>query len=86
MIKDINGVYLCKEYDDLPLTESNIETINKFLDYLEQFRFIRNGHEDVKVFSTDVEKTNAELSAQINCVKEKDISEFRDYSAKITVK
>jgi hypothetical protein len=54
---------LCREFEDLKLTENNIETINKFIDYLEQFRFIRNGHEDVKVFSTDVEKTNNELSS-----------------------
>lgn len=85
IIKDINNVYLCREYDDLDLTENNIETINKFIDYLEKFRFIRNGHEDVKVFSTDIEKTNAELSAQMACVKEKELPEFRDYSAKITV-
>lgn len=86
IIKDINNVYLCREYDDLDLTENNIETINKFIDYLEKFRFIRNGHEDVKVFSTDIEKTNAEISAQMACVKEKELPEFRDYSAKIIVK
>lgn len=86
IIKDINNVYLCRDYDDLDLTENNIETINKFIDYLEKFRFIRNGHEDVKVFSTDIEKTNAEISAQMACVKEKELPEFIDYSAKIIVK
>lgn len=86
IIKDINNVYLCREYDDLNLTENNIEIINKFIDYLEKFRFIRNGHEDVKVFSTDIEKTNAEISAQMACVKEKELPEFRDYTPKITVK
>lgn len=86
IIKDVNNVYLCRDYDDLDLTENNIETINKFIDYLEKFRFIRNGHEDVKVFSTDIEKTNAEISAQMACVKEKELPEFIDYSAKIIVK
>lgn len=86
IIKDVNNVYLCRDYDDLDLTENNIETINKFIDYLEKFRFIRNGHEDVKVFSTDIEKTNAEISAQMACVKEKELPEFLDYSAKIIVK
>jgi hypothetical protein len=62
-VKDRYNLYLCREFEDLKLTENNIETINKFIDYLEQFRFIRNGHEDVKVFSTDVEKTNNELSS-----------------------
>ena len=87
IIKDINNVYLCREYDDLDLTENNIKTINTFIDYLEKFRFIRNGHEDVKVFSTDIKKTNTEISAQLACVNEKEIKPeiFKDYSAKITV-
>ena len=73
---------------DLNLTENNIQTINKFIEYLEQFKFIRNGHEDVKVFSTDVQKTNNELSSQMACVKEKEVEKelFRDYTPKITVK
>ena len=87
IIKDRYHLYLCREYNDLKLTENNIETINKFIDYLEKFRFIRNGHEDVKVFSTDVQKTNNELSSQMACVKEKEIDKeiFRDYTPKIIV-
>lgn len=88
IIKDNYHLYLCKEYDDINLTENNIETINKFIDYLEKFRFIRNGHEDVKVFSADVQKTNNELSSEMSCVKEKEIQKemFRDYSHKIICK
>lgn len=87
IIKDRYNLYLCREFEDLKLTENNIETINKFIDYLEQFRFIRNGHEDVKVFSTDVQKTNNELSLQMACVKEKEVEKemFIDYTPKITV-
>ena len=87
IVKDRYNLYLCREFEDLKLTENNIETINKFIDYLEQFRFIRNGHEDVKVFSTDVEKTNNELSSQMACVKEKEVKKemFIDYTHKITV-
>lgn len=88
IIKDRHNLYLCNEFKDLNLTENNIQTINKFIEYLEQFKFIRNGHEDVKVFSTDVQKTNNELSSQMACVKEKEVEKelFRDYTPKITVK
>ncbi len=63
IIKDRYNLYLCREFEDLKLTENNIKSINTFIDYLEKFHFIRNGKQDVKVFSTDVEKTNNELSA-----------------------
>lgn len=88
IVKTRNNLYLCREFEDLKLTENNIETINKFIDYLEKFKFIRNGHEDVKVFSTDIQKTNSELSSEMACVKEKEIQKevFRDYTPKIICK
>lgn len=86
LIKDFSGVSACREFNDIKMTESLKSLLEKFFDYLEQFRFIRNGHDDVKVFSTDIEKTNADLSAEINCVKEKEVPQFIDYTPKIIVK
>lgn len=87
VIKDLTRkeIYVQQDIHELKMTESLKSSLEKFFDYLEQFKFIRNGHEDVKVFSTDVEKTNAELSAQISCVKEKEIQQFIDYTHKILV-
>lgn len=86
LIKDSHdNFYIFNDLIEQDISDSLKSLLEKFFEYLEKFRFIRNGHEDVKVFSTDVEKTNAELSAQINCVKEKEIQQFIDYTPKISV-
>ena len=84
LIKCQAGVYLCDGFTDIELTDQHKQLINKFFELLEQYRFIRNGHEDVKVFSTDVEKTNAQMQNSLNCIKDKQ-PDFVDYTPKISV-
>lgn len=60
----------CLENDKLEeveLKQKSLDKIVKFFKCLEEFKFIRNGNDDVKVFSTDIEKTNAQLSAELQC-------------------
>lgn len=60
----------CLENDKLEEVEfkqKNLDKIVKFFNCLEEFKFIRNGNDDVKVFSVDVGKSNAQLSAELEC-------------------
>ena len=60
----------CLENDKLEeveLKQKSLDKIVKFFKCLEEFKFIRNGNDDVKVFSTDIDKTNAQLSVELQC-------------------
>ena len=45
--------------EEVELKQKSLDKIVKFFKCLEEFKFIRNGNDDVKVFSTDIDKTNA---------------------------
>ena len=53
--------------EEVELKQKSLDKIVKFFKCLEEFKFIRNGNDDVKVFSTDIDKTNAQLSAELQC-------------------
>lgn len=53
--------------EEIELKQKSLDKIVKFFKLLEEFKFIRNGNDDVKVFSTDVDKTNTQLSAELEC-------------------
>lgn len=60
----------CLENDaleEVELKQKHLDKIMKFFKLLEELKFIRNGNDDVKVFSVDVNKTNAQLSTEIGC-------------------
>lgn len=84
LIKDSDNVYLMKNFNDIEFNDKEKELLLNFFKLLEQFKFIRNGNTDVKVFSTDVEKTNAQLEIEQNCIKEKWCT-FKDYTPQISV-
>lgn len=56
-----------KGIDELELKEKDTQNIERLFNRLEEFRFIKNGNEDVKVFSTDLAKLNEQLQAEIDC-------------------
>lgn len=59
--KDKKFLYFLEndKLEEVELKQKNLDKIVKFFKCLEEFKFIRNGNDDVKVFSTDVDKTNA---------------------------
>lgn len=52
-------------FETVELKQKHLDKISKFFDLLEEFKFIRNGNDDVKIFSTDVGSINSQLSAEI---------------------
>ena len=51
----------------IELKEKDTQNIERLFNLLEEFKFIRNGNEDVKAFSTDLTKLNEQLQAEIDC-------------------
>ena len=56
-----------KGIDEIELKEKDTQNIERLFNRLEEFRFVRNGNEDVKAFSTDLTKLNEQLQAEIDC-------------------
>ena len=59
--------FYCRDLDDVKLREKDVKLIESFFNALEEFKFIRDGNSDVKVFSCDVEKVNQALETELNC-------------------